>query len=157
MSLTFPSLLRHTHWPTWRLLWRWGRTACNKITDAGVGEKHSGSTRMLFQEADRLTSVEALSWNCWPNVIPLTCVQSCICAGAGVLKQCHMPFAEEWEAQGSCSLQPCSSGGSPSGLPGHDTGKYKTRMLQPMTTGGQSFHLIQQDLKWKIVLLLLQY
>lgn len=26
-------------------------TACNKITDAGVCRDHSGSTRMLFQEA----------------------------------------------------------------------------------------------------------
>lgn len=27
-------------------------TACNKITDAGVCRDHSGSTRMLFQEAN---------------------------------------------------------------------------------------------------------
>lgn len=44
--------------PTWHLLRRWRLTACNKITDAGVCEQHSGSTRILFQEADRPMMVE---------------------------------------------------------------------------------------------------
>lgn len=51
-----PFHLTKTQRAVCRLPRRWGRTACNKITDAGVGEKHSGSTRMLFQEADRLNS-----------------------------------------------------------------------------------------------------
>lgn len=103
-----------------------------------------------------------LSWNCGPNVLLLTCEWSCVCAGAAVPMQCHTPSAEEPKALGSCSLQSCSSGGSPSHLPGQDTAVRKAGVLQPLTTGGQCCHCISlnrtrhqfPEKPWKICLVL---
>lgn len=75
--------------------------------------------------------------NLWLQEKLRTCVWSCVCADAGVLRRCHRPYAAEWAALGSWCLQTCSSWGNPSHPPVKET---ELSMIQPLTTGGQCYH-----------------
>lgn len=126
-----------TEW-MFELFWRRRVTACNKITDAGVCKEHSGSTRILFQEAtetqkaDFTDQVKILTGRhlCVCVIsnsrkLLLTRVWSCVCAGAWVPRRCHKPSVEESRAPGSWILQSGSFGGNPSHPPGRQRREIK--------------------------------
>lgn len=75
-------------------------TSSNKITDAGVGKRHSGSIRILLQEeTKRRAEIHTLEWDKMiresankASMFLLTCEYNYVCGGTEGRRQFHMPF-----------------------------------------------------------------
>lgn len=75
-------------------------SSSNKITDAGVCKRHSGSIRILLQEETK-DGLKSTLWTGtkWTResvnkagIFVLTCEYNYVCGGTEAQRQFHMPF-----------------------------------------------------------------
>lgn len=103
-----------TEW-MFELFWRRRVTACNKITDAGVCKEHSGSTRILFQEATETQKADFTD-----QVKILTGRHLRVCVWYRIAENCFLPvcevvFVQVHESRGDVTSHPLKN----QGLRGH--------------------------------------